>query len=89
MTTYCESFIDIGHERVSCMGDLGHAGHHFDHVFGTWPPCPKCGGLEDHGQRCPLQHRTGTALAWADIEWDEDGVVSVRPGGTAIRIGTR
>ena len=64
--SYCSATIDIGGVEYDCIEKWGHTGEHQGY---TCPPCPGCGGMEEHFQGCALADvvtEDGQELIWTD-----------------------
>jgi hypothetical protein len=77
--TYCAESLKLGHETVHCALKP-HEGDHHNPVFGTWPPCPNCGGLDMHSNKCPTPDVVGPSSAWAEVTWSTGKKPLVRCG---------
>lgn len=65
----CIAETKLGHETVRCITDHAEGEPHVNDCFGVWPPCPNCGGLEEHTQRCPTPDVVGATNTWATVTW--------------------
>ncbi len=68
---YCSAELVRGHERFGCLEFAEHRGPHKGSCVP--PPCPTCGGLEDHSEDCVTPDLMADEHGpWIELIWDDD-----------------
>lgn len=70
--TFCEASVKLGHETAGCVEYEGHEGPH-NCQWGAWPPCPTCGGLDEHTETCSTPYKVEARWRPAYVEWEDGG----------------
>ena len=81
MDGYCEAEIKLGHETVRCsLTESNHGQMHENDMYGGWPPCKHCGGLEMHSAKCPHPEEACPSRSWSVVRWKTGGKPKITCG---------
>lgn len=79
---YCDAKTVRLHETFSCLSEANHPMPHRGML--VYPPCPACGGLEDHSDVCPTGGFSDESSGLCEVQWvdgdDEPQLVPFVPG---------